>query len=129
MYDIKTRVKTSAKIKHVFPALNYLPIVPKASICVPKVMRKPVMDANDVFSIAKLEKSDRDICLDEHTSCACINIYSLQDWHRRRRSTETPSKIYISYAKHNFHAPSLIFDRNTYTHLPNKNAHPANIQL
>ena len=27
-------------------ALNYLPIVPKASIYVPKVMRKPVMGGN-----------------------------------------------------------------------------------
>ena len=29
-------------------ALNYLPIVPKASIYVPKVMRKPVMGGNTV---------------------------------------------------------------------------------
>ena len=29
-------------------ALNYLPIVPKASIYVPKVMRKPVMGGNAV---------------------------------------------------------------------------------
>ena len=29
-------------------ALNYLPIVPKASIYVPKVMRKPVMGDNTV---------------------------------------------------------------------------------
>ena len=29
-------------------ALNYLPIVPKASICVPKVMPKPVMGGNTV---------------------------------------------------------------------------------
>ena len=29
-------------------ALNYLPIVPKASIHVPKVMRKPVMGGNTV---------------------------------------------------------------------------------
>ena len=28
--------------------LNYLPIVPKASIYVPKVMRKPVMGGNTV---------------------------------------------------------------------------------
>ena len=29
-------------------ALNYLPIVPKASIYVPKVMNKPVMGGNTV---------------------------------------------------------------------------------
>jgi hypothetical protein len=29
-------------------ALNYLPIVPKASIYVPNVMRKPVMGGNTV---------------------------------------------------------------------------------
>ena len=29
-------------------ALNYLPIVPKASIYVPKVMHKPVMGGNTV---------------------------------------------------------------------------------
>ena len=29
-------------------ALNYLPIVPKASIYVPKVMRKPVIGGNTV---------------------------------------------------------------------------------
>ena len=29
-------------------ALNYLPIVPKASVYVPKVMRKPVMGSNTV---------------------------------------------------------------------------------
>ena len=30
-------------------ALNYLPIVPKAFIYVPKVMRKPVMGGNTVY--------------------------------------------------------------------------------
>ena len=30
-------------------ALNYLPIVPKAFVYVPKVMRKPVMGGNTVY--------------------------------------------------------------------------------
>ena len=58
-------------------ALNYLPIVPKASIYVPKVMRKPVMGGNTVSetfthmflfrsassfekSVAQAVKSERD---------------------------------------------------------------------
>ena len=43
-------------------ALNYIPIVPKASIYVPKVMRKPVMGGNTVSKDFRAHVSHSEVC-------------------------------------------------------------------
>ena len=51
-------------------ALNYLPIVPKASIYVPKVMRKPVMGSNTMYETFT-------------HMCLFRSVWSLKNWPRQ----------------------------------------------
>ena len=55
-------------------ALNYLPIVPKASIYVPKVMRKPVMGGNQTYGCAKFRHQCLRLELSKHTGNVSLRL-------------------------------------------------------